>query len=63
MRQVLQTVLAEVDLLASDAASERVARRAITLTPARQATAVVKARRASAPGIAAAEPPLAAATG
>jgi len=63
MRQVLETVLAEVDLLPSDAASERVARRAITLTPARQATAVVKARRASAPRIGAAEPPLAAATG
>ncbi len=45
MRQVLQTILAEVDLRASESASEPVARRAITLTPARQATAIVAERR------------------
>ncbi len=60
MRQVLQTVLSEVDLRPSDPASELVARRAITLTPARQATAIVAGRRA-APRDASADEPLVAA--
>jgi cytochrome P450 len=59
MRQVLQTVLAEVDLRPSDGASERVARRAITLTPSHQATAIV-ARRAAPQGAPADESLLAA---
>jgi len=49
MRTVLQTVLAEVDLRPADAASERVSRRAITLTPAGQATAIVARRPSPAP--------------
>ncbi len=59
MRQVLQAILSEVDLRPSDTRSEPVARRAITLTPARQATAVVSAAPAPAPAARAAEAALA----
>lgn len=45
MKQVLRTVLAEVDLRAGDMRPEGVVRRSITLTPERQATAIVTARR------------------
>ena len=61
MRQVLQTILAAVDLRPSEAAAERVARRAITFTPARQATAVVAERRPPVPAAGPAEPLLASA--
>ena len=44
MRKVLQTILAEVDLRPSEQPAEPVARRAITLTPGRQASAVVSER-------------------
>jgi cytochrome P450 len=48
MRQVLQTVLAEVRLRAHRPAPERMTRRGITFTPAGQTRGVVVARRAAA---------------
>jgi len=59
MRQVLGAILATVRLRPSRPESERVARRAITLTPQRQTTAIVTPRPAAAP--APAEPALTAA--
>jgi cytochrome P450 len=48
MRQVLQTILAEVELSAAERASETMTRRGITFTPAGQATAVIHRRSAAA---------------
>lgn len=48
MKTVLQTLVAELDLRPADPASERVVRRAITLTPDKQARALVRPRRAAA---------------
>jgi hypothetical protein len=53
MRQVLQTVLREVELRPAEPAGERMTRRGITFTPAGQAAAVVVRRLgagAAAPG-------------
>jgi cytochrome P450 len=46
MQQVLPAVVGELELQATDPRPERVARRAITLTPARRAEVVVEGRRA-----------------
>jgi cytochrome P450 len=49
MARVLQSVLGELDLRATEQRSERAVRRAITFTPDRQAMALVKARRSYSP--------------
>lgn len=46
MQQVLPEIVGRLDLRATDPRPERVARRAITLTPARRAEVVVESRRA-----------------
>ncbi len=49
MQQVLPAVVQDLELRATDPAPERVARRAITLTPARRTEVIVEGRRTHAP--------------